>query len=390
MSGGSDRRVAGYEQLLADVARQRSALEDGHRALDRARRALAEREGTLLERELRIRAAEEELDHRRRSIASREKDVQELEALSHRRPLPSLAGAHRVSPPPPPTEDEAGRRPLGSVGPGGPTPPEVAGAPWAIGREVGPALTFLGQRLHRFGDRLPTGNSRLDDLLLGGLPPRSHVVLVGDAFVGKEVALYSFIAEGLRRSEPALLVTANRTSREVARSLGLVMPGFDLAEQRGQVVWVDASGNGTPEGQNRFAPRDPDDTSGLLASLDRAARTAVAASPHGRFRVGFLGLSAVLAHHAERENFQFLQSVLGVLKPLQALAMYALEAGALTEHQVESFLGRMDGAVLFRQDRGRTLLSVKGFGQVATREWVECRATDRELILGSFALERIR
>jgi hypothetical protein len=53
-------------------------------------------------------------------------------------------------------------------------------------------------------------------------------------------------------------------------------------------------------------------------------------------------------------------------------------------------LSRMDGAILFRQDRDRTFLSVKGFGDVQTHDWVECRATQRSLIIGSFALERIR
>ena len=70
--------------------------------------------------------------------------------------------------------------------------------------------------------------------------------------------------------------------------------------------------------------------------------------------------------------------------------MYSLEGGALTEAQVESLLGRMDGAIVFRQDRDRTFLSVRGFGDVQTHDWVECRATNRALIVGSFALERIR
>jgi hypothetical protein len=80
----------------------------------------------------------------------------------------------------------------------------------------------------------------------------------------------------------------------------------------------------------------------------------------------------------------------GILKPRNSLAVYSLEAGALSEAQVETLLSRMDGAILFRQDRDRLLLSVKGFGDVETRDWIECRATQRALIVGSFALERIR
>jgi hypothetical protein len=50
----------------------------------------------------------------------------------------------------------------------------------------------------------------------------------------------------------------------------------------------------------------------------------------------------------------------------------------------------MDGAFVFRQERDRTFLAVKGLGDAETRDWVECRATNRALIIGSFALERIR
>lgn len=70
--------------------------------------------------------------------------------------------------------------------------------------------------------------------------------------------------------------------------------------------------------------------------------------------------------------------------------MYSLEGGALSEAAVETLLSRMDGAIVFRQERDRLYLSVKGFGEVETRDWVECRATQRALVVGSFALERIR
>src|SRR5260221_601010 len=48
-------------------------------------------------------------------------------------------------------------------------------------------------------DRVKTGTPRLDDLLYGGIPFNSNVLFVGPAFVGKEVALLNFIAEGLKK-----------------------------------------------------------------------------------------------------------------------------------------------------------------------------------------------
>jgi len=57
---------------------------------------------------------------------------------------------------------------------------------------------------------------------------------------------------------------------------------------------------------------------------------------------------------------------------------------------VETILSRMDGAIRFKQERDKTFLSVLGLGEVETHDWVEYRATPRGLVVGSFALERIR
>ncbi|MCI4369905.1 MAG: hypothetical protein L3J81_01085, partial [Thermoplasmata archaeon] len=86
----------------------------------------------------------------------------------------------------------------------------------------------------------------------------------------------------------------------------------------------------------------------------------------------------------------FLQNFVGILKPRAALALYTLQSGALPDGQVERILVRMDGAIRFKQERDKTFLSVLGLGEVETHDWVEYRATPRGLVVGSFALERIR
>src|SRR3972149_4650779 len=64
---------------------------------------------------------------------------------------------------------------------------------------VDPNVEVTAQRSGRF----KTGMARLDDLLFGGFPMNANLLFVGPAFVGKEVAVLNFIAEGLRSSVPA-------------------------------------------------------------------------------------------------------------------------------------------------------------------------------------------
>jgi len=390
-----DSAVHDYQSRVEAFGKQQVETAQRGADLDRSLKSLAEREATLGERGKRLRSSVEELERRERDLTARERLIEATEAeLSLRRQelgraadlpmagLAAMAVADRMDQPP---ASPAGRGTAARTS----GIRDLSGDPTDASNRAASTDTLAAPVGRRFADRLPTGTPRLDDLLLGGVPPAGHIVVLGDPFVGKEVVLYSFVAEGLKRGEPVVLVTASRSPTEVSESLGVVLPQFREYEQMGMVRWVDASGSPATSDKQRTVVKGSDDRAGILSALVQAAN----ASEAGRgqsFRVGFFGLSAVLAHGDERVGFSFLQNVVGILKPRRALAMYSLEGGALSDTQVETLLTRMDGAILFRQDRDRTFLSVKGFGDVQTRDWVECRATQRSLIIGSFALERIR
>lgn len=379
-----------YQERLSEFGKQQVDVAQRGADLDRTLKTVSDRDSQLTEREKKLRSTLIELDQRERDLLARERTLEAHEAeVSLRRQEAdrdglTLAGLAAVA--------AADRADLPSIRPTPRTSGPRASRPPPSEeptREATPTDLLAPTTGRRYADRLPTGTPRLDDLLLGGMTARSHVVVLGDAFVGKEVVLYAFLAEGLKRGEPVVLVTASRSPAEISQSMGVVLPQFLEYEQLGMVSWIDASTTGGTPGPRRFVAKGSDDRAGILSALVQAAR-GIEEGKSGPFRVGFLGLSAVFAHADERASFSFLQNVVGILKPRDALAMYSLEGGALAEPQVESLLGRMDGAIVFRQDRDRTFLSVRGFGDVQTREWVECRATNRALIVGSFALERIR
>ncbi|HYA57573.1 MAG TPA: ATPase domain-containing protein [Thermoplasmata archaeon] len=377
-----------YEARLTEAKQQAVEAAQKNTDLGRSLKSAQDRTTTLDAREARLKAALADLAQHERDLTARERALEATEAeVSLRRQeversgdltlagLAAVAAADRMSAPPArPTLRSTSGSGIRDVS----TVPQETGSP-TLTPSVG----------RRYSDRLPSGTPRLDDLLLGGLPPKAHVVLLGEAFVGKEIVLYSFIAEGLKRGEPAVLLTASRSPNEVAASMGVVLPQFLEYEQMGMVTWIDASGSGTTPGDHRIVVKGSDDRVGILSNLVKVAK-GIEDARRGPFRVGFLGLSAVLAHGDERAGFSFLQNAVGILKPRDALAVYSLEGAALSEAQVTTLLSRMDGAIVFRQDRDRTFLSVQGFGDVETRDWVECRATNRALVVGSFALQRIR
>ena len=365
-----------YGLRLSELARQQAELAAKGTDLERSRKSVTDREAAVTDKERRLASGREELEMREQTLTARERRVEAVEAEVGLRRA-ELAGGSVLA-----VTGVGDSRSSGTVSPVGRTTGGVD-RPTSGSDSLRPPTSAPKAGL------MPTGIPRLDDLLLGGLPSRAHVVLLGDAFVGKEIVLYSFIAEGLKRGEPAVLVTAARSPEEVASTLGVVLPQFREYEQLGLVTWIDASGSKVPATPQRLVVTGSDDRAGILSSLVKATK-AYADAGRAPVRVGFLGLSAVLAHGDERAGFSFLQNVVGILKPRDALAMYSLEGGAVSDAQVEALLGRMDGAIAFRQDRDKTFLSVRGLGEVQTHDWVECRATNRALIIGSFSLERIR
>ncbi len=387
------------ELRLREVEEREGQISSRVGEVDRIGHLISGREVTLKEKETHVAQLRGELQRRERDLIEREKT---LEAREEQVSVRSL------------TLDRRFERPVAGVAPaavGGLNERnrvlelrerqlrereqqivrreyEAAHAPAAA------ESTLAASPVRRLPDRLPTGNSRLDDLLVGGFFPKAHVLLVGPAFTGKEVLLYSFIAEGLRRGEPAILVTTSRSPEELAQDIGKVTSQLREYENLGLVTWIDASNPAAaPPGRqpetSRSVVRGPGDHAGILTALVRAAKKAEEAKA-GAFRVGFLTLSTCLSQSDEKEAFAFFQNFVGILKPRNALAVYVVEQGTIPDARVEAVQGRIDGSLRFKQERGKTFLSVQGLGDVQTRDWVEVRATGRQLVIGSFALERIR
>ncbi|MCI4324292.1 MAG: hypothetical protein L3K00_00155 [Thermoplasmata archaeon] len=354
-----------YEERMRAIETREAEMKNRTVDLQRVQQSLSERDRSARVEAERLQTQRIDLEQREKALSVRSK------TLDARESQVSLKGQ---------SLERRSTAPPAKVSPSTAVPPD--------------ASLLAPSSRPKIPDRVPSGTPRLDDLLLGGIPPKAHVLLIGDAFVGKEVGVYAFLAEGLRRGEPVVIVTASRSPDEVGQKVGVVLPQLHEYEQLGKVHWVDASSpseapTANPATATRSVARGPTDHAGILSALVQRSK-AIETSGAKSFRVAYLGLSASLTASDERMRLNFLQNIVAILKPRNAIAFYTLESGTLPESQTETILSRMDGAIRFKQDRDKTFLSVLGLGDVETRDWVEYRATPRGLVVGSFALERIR
>ena len=98
------------------------------------------------------------------------------------------------------------------------------------GREVGASVP-----------KLPTGIPGFDDVTMGGLPQRRATVVAGQAGSAKTVFAGQFLAEGVRRGEPAVFVTLEEPARDLRANLTTLGADIETWEEEGTWRFVDAS-----------------------------------------------------------------------------------------------------------------------------------------------------
>ena len=241
-------------------------------------------------------------------------------------------------------------------------------------------------------EKVKTGTPRLDDLLYGGIPFNSNLLVVGPAFVGKEVAILNFIAEGLKKKVPAIIVTTTKLPIDVAKDMAPILPSFVEYDQIGLVRWIDCTAptaNGkTVKEKNVWrvnGPTDFDSVFSIISQLDEEFK-----GKYPYFRLAFMTLSSSISQADERDALNFFQRLVNRLRQTKVVSLFALERGMHTDQTIEALEHMVDGAIHFRQDKQKTQMQVAGLSEVQTRDWVPYKFTNKAIIIGSFQLERIR
>src|SRR6266571_5085167 len=88
--------------------------------------------------------------------------------------------------------------------------------------------------------KVKTGVPRLEDLLFGGIPFGTNASVYGPAYVGKEVVVGIFMAEGLKKGVPILWVLTDKGPADIREEMAFILPGYEEYEKLGLVRYIDA------------------------------------------------------------------------------------------------------------------------------------------------------
>lgn len=240
-------------------------------------------------------------------------------------------------------------------------------------------------------EKVKTGTSRLDDLLLGGVPFGSNVLIYGPPFTGKEVLVNSFLAEGLKKGIPAIWVITEKSPKGIREEMMFVISGYEEYEKRGLVRYVDtysrSMGDETDDPYTEYI-ETPTDYESIQAAIEKVAKDFK--SDHEYYRLGFRSISTLIAYLDPNTAFRFLSPVVGRRKRDKAVSMYTIEKGVHGEQEIQMLGSLMDGMVEFKVENLNTFLSVKGICDAQSRAFIRYSATKSGLNIGSFSLDHIR
>lgn len=240
-------------------------------------------------------------------------------------------------------------------------------------------------------DKVKTGDRRLDDLLLGGIPFGSNILVHGPPFTGKEVTINSFIAEGLAKGVPVLYVITDKLPSEIREDMMHIVSGFEEYERLGLVKFVDAYSRSIgieDVEENVTNVDDPTDHESIMKAVDVAAKELL--KKHKYYRLAFRSISTLIAYMDSASAFKFLQPFCGKRKRERCVAMYAIEKGMHDEQDIQMIGSVMDGSIEYKVEQLKTFLCIKGIGDVQSRAWIDYTYSKQGLSIGSFSLDHIR
>ncbi len=239
--------------------------------------------------------------------------------------------------------------------------------------------------------KVRTGTRRLDDLLYGGFPIGSNILIYGPPYSKKEVLIYSFVAEGLRKGVPAIWVLTDKTVEDIRSDMRYVLPAYSQYEEMGFVHYIDAysrSIGDTQEIEGVIYLDSQVDVEGIGRAVDQLASRIKEKIRY--YRLAFMSLSTVMAYLEQQSLLKFLQPFTTKRKRDEAVSLYVLEKGLHGESEIQMVGYLMDGMIEFKIEAHKTYLTVHGVTEVQSRNWIEVTATRSGLTLGSFSLGHIR
>ncbi|PKK86200.1 MAG: hypothetical protein CVT48_02150 [Thermoplasmata archaeon HGW-Thermoplasmata-1] len=239
-----------------------------------------------------------------------------------------------------------------------------------------------------------SGVPRLDELLRGGFPDNSNILIYGAPFTGKAEMILQFILQGLAEGVPGIIVSTDKTASDIKADLARIDPGFQKYDDDGLVHYIDvySVSIGSEQRINNAEYVDsPVNLNAMALAMNKVQDKLK--GKYERHCIAFNSISTLVTYTNPVTTFRFIQILSGKCKRLGATTLHTLEEGMHEEMEVQMFKHLTDGVIELKENEKdlKTYLHVQGMGEVVTRDWVEYKNSSKGVeLVGSFSTGRIR
>jgi len=234
---------------------------------------------------------------------------------------------------------------------------------------------------------LTTGIQQFDDLLYGGLPFGSQVLVNGPPFMGKNVLINSFIVGNLQRGAPIVVILTDLQPKQMRDEVQYILPA-DLGdfEKQGLLSFVDAYSKplrlkNIEEGSNVVNI----EATGNTRSLSDALRGMD--QPYTQFV--FRSLTGLVDMFGFDEAMRFLREMTGWAREGGRVVYYDIDGACHTAQELHCMTRLMDEVFELYEEKRKSFLKVKGNRDVQSRDGVEYHFRKSKFEMGPFNLERV-
>ncbi len=232
---------------------------------------------------------------------------------------------------------------------------------------------------------IATGIKKLDELLGGGLPPKSTILLIGPPGSGKSTFCQQFIYVGLKNTEPAFYITLDASPEDVSKNMQEFKWDITPFMKQKKMYFLDAYSwkiGGGKETESVRVINGGLDINNINMTLADILEKINANSKRGIFD----SVSTLLLYTPQELVVRFIPILVAKAKNLNSTQILVLEEGVHEEKLVNTLSYMVDGVIKMKMEGNKRMLQVsKMRGSSCPRDWFEVRITKDGLVLGNKA-----
>lgn len=215
-------------------------------------------------------------------------------------------------------------------------------------------------------DRVNTGIEDFDDLIEGGFPKNSTIILMGDEGTGKEAFINSFIFNGVKNDEKAMYVTLDGSPEDVKDDAEYY--GWDFSEYEDQIVFVDGYSWQAGGGDSKYALEGLSD----LNQMNMTFTDALNDLGDGKKRVALDSASTLLLYTDPTSAVKFLQVVGAKSTGAGGVLVITLQEGMHDDQTISTINHVADGTIKMRVDGDQNQVKIERLDKTDhERDWVD-------------------